>query len=277
MSTSFSTAFPRSMEHAPTTQQRPELSRVISAIFHLVIPFVTYLVMYHELGTAFLSNFTTVVPLSPERRRLYLALNIFYAVRWAVGMITNEGQGFHVYWTICGVVPSVLSWVAVHCVLHGFLRGIILPSHSSGLRSCQSHGCCGLLATWVGNAEVGLQARSKQSRKVAHHGIIWPRTWYKSHGTHAPWLCFVHLCSQSIFYHLPGLGLFPRLYHLPRNHRAHEEEIRWSLQEVWSSYAPSFYSWHLLKRWNFSDWKVWDALCIQELLNVTICVIPVGQ
>jgi steroid 5-alpha reductase family enzyme len=69
-----------------------EIQRVLSALIHLAIPLFTYQIMYNDLGTELLSKVTTVTELSPERKSLYLFLNVFYAIRWASGMLTMNTQ-----------------------------------------------------------------------------------------------------------------------------------------------------------------------------------------
>lgn len=49
-------------------------------------------VLYNGLGIELLSKYTTVAPLSDERKALYLFLSSFYGVRWAFGMLTMMGE-----------------------------------------------------------------------------------------------------------------------------------------------------------------------------------------
>jgi protein-S-isoprenylcysteine O-methyltransferase Ste14 len=84
------TVFARTKDH--TLAPSIGIVRITSAIIHLAIPALMYQVMYNGLGSEFLSKYTTVEPLSAERKQLYLFLDIFYAVRWAIGMLTMLGE-----------------------------------------------------------------------------------------------------------------------------------------------------------------------------------------
>lgn len=70
-----------------------DFPRVVGALLHLIIiPFLNYQVMYNDLGAGLLSSWTSVNPLSDDRKALYMFLCAFYAVRWAVGMIVMMGS-----------------------------------------------------------------------------------------------------------------------------------------------------------------------------------------
>jgi steroid 5-alpha reductase family enzyme len=60
----------------------------LSAFIHFAIPVVAYQIMNEGFGTKLLSKLTTVIPLSPGRKALYMFLNVFYSIRWVFGMMT---------------------------------------------------------------------------------------------------------------------------------------------------------------------------------------------
>ena len=63
-----------------------ELSRIVGGILHLCIPVIVYHILYKDLLSQL--SFTkdwNFVELHPNRKKLYMILDIYYAVRWSLG------------------------------------------------------------------------------------------------------------------------------------------------------------------------------------------------
>ena len=64
-----------------------DLPRAISALLHLFIPFVIYNIMYKDFGRERLSKYAPeVYELSDDRKQLYMILDVYYSIRWAMGV-----------------------------------------------------------------------------------------------------------------------------------------------------------------------------------------------
>lgn len=69
------------------TVPKVDLPRAISALLHLFIPFVIYNIMYKDFGRERLSKYAPeVYELSDDRKQLYMILDVYYSIRWAMGM-----------------------------------------------------------------------------------------------------------------------------------------------------------------------------------------------
>ncbi|CAB9521335.1 Ergosterol biosynthesis ERG4/ERG24 family [Seminavis robusta] len=69
-----------------------ELSRVVAAAMHLSIPLVMYSAMYNGVVFHWLSQYINLHELSEDRKALYLFLDCFYSVRWAIGVLIMQGE-----------------------------------------------------------------------------------------------------------------------------------------------------------------------------------------
>jgi protein-S-isoprenylcysteine O-methyltransferase Ste14 len=100
-----------------------ELSRVVATVMHLSIPFVMYSALYNGMVFDWLSQYMSLEKLSEERKTLYMVLDIFYSVRWAIGVLVMQGDLTlpiaifipmkHLFFDECGyIVGSMLvnSW-----------------------------------------------------------------------------------------------------------------------------------------------------------------------
>jgi hypothetical protein len=69
-----------------------ELSRVVAAAMHLSIPFIMHSAMYNGVVFQWLSQYISLEELAEDRKTLYTVLDVFYSVRWAIGVLVMQGE-----------------------------------------------------------------------------------------------------------------------------------------------------------------------------------------
>lgn len=86
------TVFTRKSEYK--VAPKLDVPRIVAFLLHVpCIPVLFYHILYNGFGMEFLSKYaTTFEPLSEERKRLYMILSTFYAIRWSIGMIIMMGD-----------------------------------------------------------------------------------------------------------------------------------------------------------------------------------------
>uniref|UniRef100_A0A7S1UN63 Steroid 5-alpha reductase C-terminal domain-containing protein n=1 Tax=Grammatophora oceanica TaxID=210454 RepID=A0A7S1UN63_9STRA len=118
-----------------------EASRTVSALLHLSIPIVMYNVLYNGLCHDLLSSFASISDLSPQRKQLYMALDIFYSVRWAVGVMVMQGE----LTLSIGVFVSAKHFFFDEC---GYIIGSMMINTwgaRTGELNIRDYACAGLM------------------------------------------------------------------------------------------------------------------------------------
>ena len=104
-----------------------ELARLVAALLHLSIPVLMYQFLWHDFGHDALSRLTPISDLSADRKRLYIILDVYYSVRWAIGMMIMQGD----LTMSIGIFVSAKHLLFDEC---GYILGSSLV-HSWGYRS----------------------------------------------------------------------------------------------------------------------------------------------
>lgn len=102
-----------------------ELSRVVTAALHLCAPFVMFHVLYGNNNWLF--QYFQLQELAEDRKVLYMCLDVFYSVRWAMGVLIMQGD----LTLPIGIFVSIKHFIFDEC---GYIIGSMMVNSWVGFR-----------------------------------------------------------------------------------------------------------------------------------------------
>ena len=136
-----------------------EPSRIVGAILHLSIPWIVYQVMYNDFASDRISKWISkdVQKLDDNRKLLYMVLDVFYSVRWAIGMLIMQGRL---------TVPSAIFVAAKHLLADelGYVVASMISVNRSGPLGPRDYACAAIMIV----------------AGILQHGSEIQRYWFKS-------------------------------------------------------------------------------------------------